>query len=178
MLFAACAHATPAAPPPAAAGHSSCSAPEYRQLDFWIGDWDVTIHARQSPTSDTWADAKGRQRVDAILGGCAISEDFRAEGPQQPWAGRSYSSWQPAAGKWRQTWVDDQGGYLAFTGGLEGGTMALYGEPRADPTGKPFQMRMIWLDVTRAALRWEWQRSYDEWKTSTVMMRIDYVRRH
>ena len=44
---------------------------------------------------------------------------FTAEGPGQPWAGRSYSMWQPATGQWRQTWVDDSGSYLAFTGGLD-----------------------------------------------------------
>lgn len=79
-----------------------------------IGDWDVAIHARKSPTSEIWDDAKGRQHVETILGGCAISETFSAEGPGQPWAGRSYSTWQAPAGKWRQTWVDDQGSYLAF----------------------------------------------------------------
>jgi len=168
LLCVSCAGAAakPAAPPPAQA----CASPEHRQLDFWIGDWDVTIKTQGQ-------EARGRQHVEAILAGCAISESFSAEGPQQPWAGRSYSSWQPALGKWRQTWVDDSGGYLAFTGGVEQGTMTLYGEPRTGKDGKAFQMRMVFLDVTAAALRWEWQRSYDDWKTHMVMMTIDYQRR-
>jgi uncharacterized protein DUF1579 len=167
MLSLSCAAA---AQPPAQPRSATCASPEHRQLDFWIGDWDVTVKTQGK-------EAKGRQHVEAILGGCAIAESFTAEGPQQPWAGRSYSSWQPALGKWRQTWVDDSGGYLAFTGGLEQGTMALYGEPRTGQDGKAFQMRMVFLDVTPDALRWEWQRSYDEWKTRTVMMAIDYRRR-
>src|SRR4051812_29704320 len=122
--LAACAHApgnapieaTPA-PAPAASGAPppACTAPEYHQLDFWLGDWDVVVHARKSPDSDAWADAPGTQHVEKLLGGCAISESFTASGPGPAWAGRSYSSWQPAPlGKWRQTWVDDQGSYLAF----------------------------------------------------------------
>jgi hypothetical protein len=150
----------------------ACATPEHRQLDFWIGDWDVSVRARSAPDKDEWAEAKGTQHIESILGGCAIAESFAAEGPGQPWAGRSYSSWQPAEKRWRQTWVDDGGSYLAFTGGLEGGTMALYGEPRA---GK--QMRMVWLDVKPDALRWEWQRSTDGAKSWKPMMIIEYRRR-
>ena len=40
-----------------------------------------------------------------------------------------------------------------------------------------FQMRMVFKNVTTDSLLWEWQRSTDEWKTSTVMMSIDYKRR-
>ena len=63
----------------------------------------------------------------------------------------------------------------ALTGGIENGVMTLYGEPR-EREGKMIQMRMVFLDVTPTSLRWEWQRSDDEWKTSTVMMKIDYAR--
>lgn len=170
-LCVSCAAAAAKQPPaPVPPPSQACASPEHRQLDFWIGDWDLTVTAQGH-------EANGRQHVEAILGSCAIAESFTAEGPQQPWAGKSYSSWQPGLGKWRQTWVDDSGGYLAFTGGLEQGTMALYGEPRTGKDGKAFQMRMVFLDVTPAALRWEWQRSYDEWKTHTVMMTIAYRRR-
>jgi uncharacterized protein DUF1579 len=165
-----------AAPAAAATPPAPCSSAEHRQLDFWIGDWDVAIRARSAPDKEEWGQAKGTQHVEAVLGGCAISETFAADGPKAPWNGRSYSSWQPAQKAWRQTWVDDSGGYLTFTGGVEGGTMALYGEPRTDKAGKPFQMRMIWLDVKPDSLRWEWQRSTDK-KTWTPMMIIEYRRR-
>ena len=167
--------AAPAAPA-ASAPSKACAAPEYRQFDFWIGDWDLVVHARSSPTSDQWAEARGHQHVEAILGGCAIAEHFAADGPQAPWAGASYSSWQPSSSQWRQTWVDDSGGYLAFRGGMEHGAMTLYGEPR-EVNGEHVQMRMVFLDVAPAALRWEWQRTTDAWETSTVMIAIDYTRK-
>ncbi len=186
----ACSHApppsAPAAPPTASEAPTpapspartspACASAEHHQLDFWIGDWDVTIHARQTPTSTTWGTARGHQQVTSILGGCAIAENFTALGPKQPWAGKSFSSWQAPLGKWRQTWVDDSGSYLAFTGGLEDGVMTLYGEPRTR-NGTAFQMRMVFLDVTPRSLHWEWQRSEDGWKTAKPMMKIDYVRR-
>lgn len=180
-LFAGCAKpqptppAAPAAAPPATPS-AACATPEHRQLDFWLGEWDVTIRTRAAPDKDEWAEAKGTQRIEAILGGCAISEHFTAEGPQTPWAGRSFSSWQAKRGEWRQTWVDDQGGYLAFTGGVEGGVFTLYGEPRV-AGDQTIEMRMVFLDVTPTSLRWEWQRTVDGRATWLPMMIIDYRRR-
>ena len=176
VTLAACAHAAPAAIAPAAAA-AACVAPEFHQLDFWLGDWDVVVRARKSPDVDEWADARGTQHVEKLLGGCAVAETFTAEGPGPAWAGRSYSVWQPKLGKWRQTWVDDQGSYLAFEGGVEAGVMSLYGEPRTLPDGTPMQMRMTWLDVQPASLRWEWQRTTDGGKSWKAMMVIEYKRR-
>jgi Protein of unknown function (DUF1579) len=167
--------ADPIAPPPAVS--SACTAPEFHQLDFWLGKWDLVLHARKLPGLDEWTDARGTQVIESILGGCAIAESFAADGPEGAWAGRSYSSWQPKLGKWRQTWVDDQGSYLAFTGGLEDGTMTLYGEPRLGPDGNEVRMRMVWLNVTPDRLEWQWQRSADQGKSWSPVLRIDYHRR-
>ncbi|MBK9036837.1 MAG: DUF1579 family protein [Myxococcales bacterium] len=166
--------ATPPAPTPPTSVAVACAAPEHRQLDFWIGDWALVVKTRAAPDGP-WAEAHATQRVEAILGGCVIAEHFEADGPGTPWAGRSYSMWQPALGAWRQTWVDDQGGFLAFTGAVEDGAMTLYGEPR-DQGGHRVQMRMVFLDVTADALRWEWQRSVDDgaWDPQLV---IEYRRR-
>jgi hypothetical protein len=167
----------PAPPPPPPAGSASpaCASPEHRQLDFWIGDWDLVVRDRKAPDVDAWQEARATQHVEAAYGGCVIAERFAADGPGTPWAGASYSAWQPALGTWHQTWVDDQGSYLAFTGGLEAGVMTLYGEP-STKDGKQVQMRMVFLDVTADALRWEWQRSVDGGAWSPAMI-IEYRRR-
>ena len=165
----------PAGPPAPGAIAKACAGPEFRQLDFWIGDWNVKIHARASPASDQWAAAVGTQHVRSILSGCAIEENFAAEGPQSPWAGRSFATFDHFSNKWRQTWVDDSGGYIPLDGGPEGTDFALYGPPR-EIKGVKFQMRMVWSHIAHDALRWEWQRSEDGWATNVVMMAIDYTR--
>jgi hypothetical protein len=183
-VCAACSSRAPAAPTPLAASgvaatgaatSSSCNGSEFHQFDFWIGDWELVVHARTTPTGNKWADARGRQHVESILGGCAIAEHFSADGPPKPWAGASYSAWQPQLARWRQTWVDDSGGYIALDGGIEHGAMTLYGEPR-DVDGVHTQMRMVFRDVAADSLRWEWQRTEDGWETATSMIIIDYKR--
>ena len=89
----------PAGPPAPGTIAKACAGPEFRQLDFWIGDWNVKIHARASPSSDQWADAVGTQHVRSILSGCAIEENFAAEGPPTPWAGRSFATFDHFSNK-------------------------------------------------------------------------------
>jgi hypothetical protein len=50
-----------------ASGPAPCTAPEHRQFDFWLGDWD---------TFESGAPDKvvARNRVDSILGGCVLRE--------------------------------------------------------------------------------------------------------
>jgi hypothetical protein len=160
-----------AAPPPP---QKPCASPEHRQFDFWIGDWDLEVRVRSAPEKDEWARARATQKIESILDGCTMQESFAADGPGSPWVGKSWSVWQPGQKKWRQTWVDDQGSYIALSGGVEDGVMTLYGEP-VTRGGKTVRMRMVFLDVKPDSLRWEWQRQEGTgWKP---MMVIDYRRR-
>jgi len=47
-----------------------CSGPEYRQFDFWLGDWD-TFEAGK-------VEVVARTRVDRILDGCVLREDYES----------------------------------------------------------------------------------------------------
>jgi hypothetical protein len=35
----------------------ACAEPERRQLDFWVGDWDLVIRQRADPKTDEWKEA-------------------------------------------------------------------------------------------------------------------------
>lgn len=111
-LLAAILTARPAAAapvPPAA----PCAGAEWKQLDFWVGEWKLTWPATGQNPAGT-----GTNRITKILGGCVVQENFRGGGPQ-PLVGMSVSTYSPQSKRWRQTWVDDQGSYLDFTGGPE-----------------------------------------------------------
>src|SRR5579863_3080511 len=53
---------------PAVTGAQACAAPEYRQFDFWLGDWDVFDRETQKQVA--------RARVSSILGGCVLLEEY------------------------------------------------------------------------------------------------------
>ena len=66
--------------------------------------------------------------------------------------------------------MDNQGGYLDFTGRCRRGVMEL----RRD--GGDAEFRMRWLDVEERALTWLWERrdaGARRWKT---LWRLDYTR--
>lgn len=45
-----------------------CNSPEFRQFDFWIGDWDVTSAAAPGTTS--------RNRISLVNDGCTLREEY------------------------------------------------------------------------------------------------------
>ena len=97
-----------------------CSGPEYRQFDFWIGDWDA-IEAGK-------AEVVARTRVDRILDGCVLHEDYKsAKGLR----GQSFSLYDASRRIWHQSWATNRGELLNIEGGFENGEMVLAGADRA-----------------------------------------------
>ena len=133
-------------PPPAAA--EPCGAPEHRQFDFWIGEWEVT-------TPD--GAPAGRNRIEPILGGCALRESWTgARGS----VGTSYNAYDRQRGRWHQTWVDNRGTVLRLDGGFDGGRMVLSGETR-DTAGARLLNRITWQETAPGEVRQLWETSAD-----------------
>ena len=116
-----------AASPLCAAEHASpsCSAPVYRQFDFFAGDWD---------TYDVQAPDKvvARNTVKVVLDGCVIHEDYRQNDGLH---GESYSLYDAARKVWHQSWVTNRGDLLLLDGGMQGDRMVFKGVKRK--AGKP-----------------------------------------
>jgi len=145
----------------------SCESEEARQLDFWLGEWDLT-----------WSSGSGTNEITRRFGDCVIEENFEGNMPNGIFKGHSVSVWSAQLGQWQQTWVDNQGGYLTFTGGIdEAGVMRLYGPEREQPDGKTVVTRMSWVDVTEDAFDWHWERSFDGGGTWEMVWLIHYARR-
>jgi Protein of unknown function (DUF1579) len=135
-----------------------CTSPESRQMDFWLGEWE----ARYTLNGVT---EKGRNRITKILDGCAVFEEFTG-GPGAALEGRSYSVYDARAARWKQTWVDNQGGYLDFVGDVVDGDRVFAREFTRQ--GKLVKQRMVFKDVTPDSFTWLWQASVDggAWKTN------------
>ncbi len=144
-----------------------CSEKEFHQFDFWLGEWD--LNWGEGETAGT-----GTNIVTRELGGCVIEENFSSN-DETPFIGRSFSVYRPATGKWYQTWVDNNGGYLDFTGGFADGEMTLSREAERD--GKKFLQRMVFYNITENAFDWNWEKSDDRGKTWELLWKIHYKRK-
>jgi hypothetical protein len=153
---------TPSAQAPTAATQATpCTDPEFALLDFWLGEWDLT-----------WEGGTGTNVVTREFGGCVIHENFHSEGL----IGSSVSVWIPRLGTWKQTWVDDSGSYLDFTGGpTEDGRFVFSRE--LPPQAKSTHQRMVFHDITADSLVWDWQSSADGGETWAMQWQIHYRRR-
>jgi hypothetical protein len=144
-----------------------CDSPESRALDFWIGEWELTYQG------DDGKPAKSRNRITKVLDGCAILEEFSGA-PGTKLDGRSYSTLDRISKQWKQTWVDNTGTYLDFTGGALDGEMFFVRE--VERAGKRIRQRMIFQDVKADSLTWRWQRSDDGGATWATQWEIAYRR--
>jgi hypothetical protein len=143
----------------------ACSAAEYRQLDFWVGDWDIEFDAGGGKVGHAANHITGDE-----YGGCVIAEHFTQ--PDIGYRGGSYSSFDGQTGRWRQTWVDNQGSVFVLDGGVVTGQPYRFELKTVDVRGpSKAHMRMIWQDVTANSLTWRWQALGPDgaWKDNWVL---------
>ena len=134
-ISASLSHAAPPAP---------CSAPENRQFDFWLGDWQVHI-----PDGSV----AGLNRVTQEYGGCVVHEHY-ATG--KGYSGESLNTYDAARKVWHQTWVDDNGLLLTLEGRWNGKSMVLEGlAPGAD--GVMAKQRITWTPNKDGSVRQLWE---------------------
>jgi len=159
-------------------GSSSSSAPrpapEARQFDFWLGEWDLTWPGEQSglPAGQI---GRGTNTITAILDSAVIQENF-VDGAPNSLYGMSFSVYNQRLGKWQQTWVDNQSSYLDFTGGFNDGKMIL-SRKATTKDGREIMQRMVWHNITHDQLDWNWEASQDGGKTWKVNWQIHYTKK-
>ena len=117
--------------------HHYCDAPEYHQLDYWIGDWD-TIDMGDHP------DGKGpsiaRAHIEPVLDGCALHELYQQF---DGLIGESYTLYVPTRKEWHQSWVNNGANLWLQDGDFKDGVLTMnattYGKD-----GSPIQHHIIW----------------------------------
>lgn len=138
-------------------------------FDFWIGEW-----------KGTWKNPDGSEShatnsVTRYLGGKVIKEHFVIlDGRTKGFIGESYSVFEKRSREWKQTWVDNGGGYIDLTGDLDGDTRIF--KRSFQNNGKTMMARMRFYDIKPDSFMWDWESSADEGKTWTLNWRIHYTR--
>ena len=164
--------ATPAAPPAAAPAQLAgppCANPEFRQLDFWVGEWDLEF----TQADGSIGRAENRITKDEY-GACVIAEHFRQPGGNadgRDYVGTSHSTYDVQTKSWRQTWVDNGGSWFDLRGGPVAGQKHVFEFVNLEPRGPAgLSMRMIWEEVTPNSLVWRWQAKQGEaWQDRWVL---------
>lgn len=137
-------------------------------FNFWIGDW-----------VGEWKDVNGKSytainKVKLILDNAVLEENFRSNVEGKGLNGNSYSVYDKNEKMWRQTWVDNYGGYLLFEGGMVNDEMILIREGK-DKKGNPIKQRMIFYNITENNFDWNWEKLNDQnnWE---LVWKIHYTR--
>lgn len=100
----------------AAAIEKSFDKPEYHQLDFWVGTWDVYNRQGQRVGSNI---------IEKVERGFVISERWTNSIGR---TGRSINFYNPVSAKMKQVWVDDTGTVLEMEGVFERGALRFAGD--------------------------------------------------
>jgi hypothetical protein len=131
-------------------------------FDFWVGEWDCVFDGGHAVNT-----------ITREFEGNVVTERFVMDTPQA-WQGMSVSVYDPKVDLWRQTWVDNDGSYWHFVGGLVDGNPS-FGTP-APVDADPLFKRMVFTGITPDAFDWRWESSPDG-EAWTERWAIRYTRR-
>jgi hypothetical protein len=137
---------------------------EYRQFDFWVGEWDAYgPRGRKGGTSV----------VERFADGCGILENWTGA---LGGSGKSINFYDPRAGRWFQYWIGADGNPQRFSGTYEDGALRYEGEPFTRG-GRRFVTRLTFFDVDANTVRQLSEQSGDGGKTWSTVYDLKYVRR-
>ncbi len=137
--------------------------PEFRQFDFWIGEWEVFMGGS----------LVGKSQIELILKDCVIVENW--ESASYGYTGKSYNVYNPGIKKWQQFWVDSAGGPTLYIGEFVNGEMHFDAE-KYDPDGTKMTTKMIFYNLGSDKVRQHIQQTNDGGKTWTNYFDGEYRR--
>jgi hypothetical protein len=134
---------------------AACDAAEYRQFDFWLGEWNV-----RGPKGGL----AGVNHITSEYGGCVVHEHYTTS---RGYEGESLNSYDPGRKVWHQTWIDNSGTLLLIEGGLRNGSMVLEGKTTG-ADGKVTEHRITWTPNADGTVRQHWESTDPQGKWSTA----------
>jgi tetratricopeptide (TPR) repeat protein len=129
-----------------------CRAPEFRQFDFWVGEWDVRTPAGQPA---------GTNHVTLEQDGCLLVEHWKSGRGFE--TGTSFNYYDVSDKKWHQLYIANNGNAGAFppmAGELKDGHMVLLSDLK-DNT----QYRWTWYTIEPGKVRQMAEQTTDGGKT-------------
>ena len=147
------------------AAHPCAHQPEYRQFDFWLGEWDVVTTQGHNPA--------GTSSIQLIIDQCVLLENWTGGGGG---TGKSFNHYDTTTKKWIQDWVDSQSNSIHFEGGLKNGVMSYFADA-VDPKGTHRKRHLQFFNLDADHVRQFSQQSTDGGKTWTTEYDFTYIRK-
>ncbi len=135
---------------------------EFRQFDFWMGEWDAL---------NVQGVTVGSSSIQLILGQCVIFENWST--PVS--SGKSFNVYDRNDKKWHQSWVDDRGTFTHYIGELKDGKMIYVADTIIG--GKKTLAKMTFSKLENGDVRQFGESSTDEGKTWTMSFDFTYRRK-
>lgn len=148
-----------------------CSLPEFRQFDFWIGQWEA-----YAPNGNKGGDSK----ISIILDSCVILEEWTSANAQQGliFSGKSFNMYNAATKQWQQTWVDNTGNTTEFLRGeASDGKIVYYADKVTGPKGRSFMRRLTFTKLSNDKVRQFGEMSTDGGTTWATEYDLEYRRK-
>ncbi len=144
--------------------------PEYRALDFWVGEWDVRPRGAAEGTRPS------RSRIELIEDQCVV---YEAYSNPAGYSGRSFNAYQPEAKRWEQFWVDNKGARHHYVGEARDGNLYYEadGVRAGGPSSPPAKVRMTFFNQGQDQVRQLGEQSTDGGRTWSVTYDLVYRRR-
>ena len=140
-----------------------CSAPAYREFDFWLGEWDVF--------EEGGSVKEAQVTVSPVQNNCGLREQYNGVDGS---GGESLSMYDPSAAEWQQTWLSNRGQIVVIHGNLQGQAMMLSGTDHT--RGGHRLVRGVWKPES-AGVRETAETSSDDGKTWTPWFDLSFRKR-
>lgn len=146
-----------------------CCTPTHRQFDFWIGEWIAYDLQKEGEV------VAGTNRIVLLQDSCILQENWVSRGGV--YTGTSYNWYDSRTNEWHQSWIDNQGGSLQLSGGIEQGKMVLRSNTMKNRKGETYINRIIWTPNPDGSVRQHWEISRNDGKTWETVFDGKYVKK-
>ena len=150
----------------AALDSEACSAnSESRQLDFWLGDWNVTYPGMPG---------SARSQVSLDLDKCLLVESWDGG---KGHSGKNMFAYSSDDGHWHGMFADNQGRVHVFEGKVAPGSAEFTG-PSRGPDGQTVLNRIRVVRLAANKVDQSWEKSADHGVTWTMEFEGEYSRKN
>jgi hypothetical protein len=144
-----------------------CSAnSESRQLDYWLGNWSITVPGRT-------ADNNSKSKVYLSLNKCVLIESWE---DGRGHAGENVFAYNAENKRWYGLFADNRGHVHVFVDGKVSAGSAEFFGPSPGPNGEAVLHRIKVVRLAPDKVEQLWEKSTDNGATWTEVFRGEYLR--